>query len=248
MDSKEDIIGWIATVVSMYFYINPIIPFIKVFKKKLKYEDTPIISITINYVNCLCWFVYGDMIYSHPIKYCHLIGGIICLIFIATYLIYEIRQYLLDAILNALIIFTGSWAAYRAFTMIIDDDLIIGKICIGTSCICILYQILLIFKVCKKKNYTLINIYNIWIGIAINVLWIIYGIIIRDYHMYIPNIIGIGFYILQIVLYCYYKKKYPYPIMDEKSSTSTIVNESTISKINKNEETNNNQSNKIENQ
>ena len=41
--------------------------------------------------------------------------------------------------------------------------------------------------------------------------------------------------------------------MDEKSSTSTIVNESTISKINKNEETtininNNNQSNKIENQ
>ena len=233
MGSKEDIIGWIATVLSIYFYINLIIPFIKVFKKKLKYEDTPIISIIINYVNCLCWFVYGDMIYSHPIKYCHLIGGIICLIFISIYLIYETRKYLLDSILNALIIFSVSRATYRVFTMIIEDDLIIGKVCIGTSCICILCEILLIFKACTKKNYKLINIYNIWIYIASKTLWIIYGIIICDYYVHIPNIIGIGIDILQIVLYCYYKKKYPFPIIDEKSLNSAIVNKNIISKIKK---------------
>ena len=59
MDKVQEIFGWIATCLTMCFYISPVFPFINVFKNKLNYEDTPIIVVTTSYLNCFCWYIYG---------------------------------------------------------------------------------------------------------------------------------------------------------------------------------------------
>ena len=210
MDSVEDVFGWIATCLTMCFYISPVIPFINVFKGKITYEDTPGVLITASYANCFCWYIYGDMIFSDQVKICNGIGAVssLCLIFI--YLAYEIRKYTLDAILNALIILTGSYAVYRGLTIVVDDDAVVGKICNVTAIIVFLSPILIIYRVLKEKyNYYLIPIYTAWVSLFSTGCWIIYGIMISDVYIMIPNIIGIILAVIQITVFIIFKKKNP---------------------------------------
>ena len=222
MDSVEDVFGWIATCLTMCFYISPVIPFINVFKGKITYEDTPGVLITASYVNCFCWYIYGDMIFSDQVKICNGIGAVssLCLIFI--YLAYEIRKYTLDAILNALIILTGSYAVYRGLTIVVDDDAVVGKICNVTAIIVFLSPILIIYRVLKEKyNYYLIPIYTALVSLFSTSCWVVYGIMISDVYIMIPNIIGIILAIIQIVVFTICKKKYP-TIPSKERETSAI--------------------------
>ena len=116
--------------------------------------------VTSCYVNYFCWYVYGDMIFSIQIKYGYLIGSFIFGILIVIYLYFEIKKNLIDSILNALILITGTWALYRALTIIIDDDRVVGKICIGTAIIVYVQPMQILYKVIKEKNYVFIQIYN----------------------------------------------------------------------------------------
>ena len=228
MDSVEDVFGWIATCLTMCFYISPVIPFINVFKGKITYEDTPGVLITASYVNCFCWYIYGDMIFSDQVKICNGIGAVssLCLIFI--YLVYEIRKYTLDAILNALIIITGSYAVYRGFTIVIDDDVIVGKICNVTAAIVYLSPLHLIYKVFRdKNNYILIPIYANIISALSTGFWILYGIAITDVYIILCYSIGLVLALLQICIYVIYKKKNP--VFGERvRDTSTIDIENNV--------------------
>ena len=225
MDKAQEIFGWVATGLTICLYISPIIPFIKVFKKKLKYEDTPIVLISTSYVNCFCWYIYGDMIFSNQIKICNMIGIILNLILICIYLIYEIKDYTLDAILNVLIIISGSLALYKGLANVINDDSIIGKICNGTAILVFLCPIRLIYKVIKDKNYVLIPNYVAYVLFMASSCWVTYGVFIKDIYVILPNAFGILLAIIQIIVYTYYKRKYP--SIEEKQLNSTIGIENT---------------------
>lgn len=225
MEEKiRELFGWTATVLTMCFYISPIIPFIHLFRGKINYEDTPAIVVTSSYVNCFCWFIYGQLIYSDQIKICNLIGAISSFALVCIYLLYEIKKYTLDAILNFIIIVSGSYAIYRGFTIVIEDDSIIGKICIATSCIVFLSPIQILFRVMREKNYNLIPIYSAFISSIATSCWVVYGIFMTDINVIFPNFIGIILALLQIIIFTRYKKKYT--TIDEKEPTSTIGIES----------------------
>jgi lipid-A-disaccharide synthase-like uncharacterized protein len=210
------------TVIS---FLTPVFPFLNVIKGKLNFEDAPIISVTTCYVNYFCWYVYGDMIFSDQLKYGYVIGSCIFGLLIVIYLIFEIRKYLVDTILNALILITGTWALYRALTIIIDDDRVVGKICIGTAIIVYVQPMQIIYKVIKEKNYGFIPIYNCYLSFLSSVCWLVYGIFITDFYVVFPYAIGIILSLVQIVIYLNYQKKYP--IIGERDFSSTIGIETT---------------------
>ena len=216
----QDAFGWVATCLTMSFYISPIFPFINVLKGKLNYEDTPGVLVTSIYINCFCWYIYGDTIFSDPIKICNLIGAMISFFLMLIYLAYEIKKYTVDAVLNILIIFTGSYAVYKGFTIMIDDDTIIGKICFGTSCLVFFTPIQLIYKVSKEKNYNLIPIYFSCATFFSSCFWIIHGVFIKDLYIVFPNVIGIILSKIQIFIFLKYKRKYPG--IGEREASSTI--------------------------
>ena len=64
------------------------------------------------------------MIFSDQLKYTYIIGSGINLVLMIIYLAYEVKKYLVDSILNTLILITDTLALYRALTIIIDDDMI----------------------------------------------------------------------------------------------------------------------------
>ena len=223
-EKLREYFGWGATALTIFLYIFPIFPFINVLKGKISYEDTPIIIVTANFVNCFCWYIYGDIIFSDQIKICYLIGSISNSILIMIYLGYEVKKFPIDAVLNALIMITGSYAIYKGFTTVVEDDSVIGRICVAASCVVFLSPVHLIYKVMRAKNYNLIPIYTAFILAPSSLCWIIYGVFITDFYVILPNVIGIILATIQIVIFFKYKRNFPG--IGEKENTATIDIES----------------------
>ena len=235
MDTIQECFGWIAAGLNICYYLTPAIPFLNVLKGKLNFEDTPGVYVTCCYVNCFIWFIYGDMIFSDQVKISNIIASIICLIFMIIYLAYELKKYFIDSILNTLILITGSWAVYRALTIVIDDDRVVGNICIGTTLIVFLSPIQIMYKVFKEKNYNLIPVLSTVIYFFNCLFWFIYAIFIKDFYLAFPNILGMILSALEITLYLNCKRRYPG--IGEKDNIGTIDIVTTGNDENKKEET-----------
>ena len=235
MDTVQEGIGWAAGCFTVLYYLAPVLPFINVLKGKISFEDTPGVFVTTCYVNCFIWYIYGDMIFSDQVKYANMAAACVSLCLMVMYLIYELRKYLVDSILNALILITGTWAVYRALTIIIDDDRIIGKICIGTTLVVYLSPMQVLYKVIKEKNYMFIPIRSAWVYLLACIGWIAYGIFITDFYLICPHVAGVILSLIQIVIFYNYKRKFP--AIGEKDFSSTIGIEKTGNEDTKNEET-----------
>ena len=235
MDIVQEAVGWICCGLTVLYYSAPCLQFLDVLKGKMNFEESPGVFVTTCYVNCFIWYIYGDMIFSDQIKYAHFISACISLLMMAIYLIFELKKYLVDSILNALILITGSWAVYRALTIIIDDDRIVGKICFATSFIVYLTPISIVYKVIREKNFLIIPKISACIFLLASIGWIVFGVLISDIYVVCPHAFGAILSLIQIIIFLNFKKKYP--TIGEKEISSTIGIESTGSDEKKENET-----------
>ena len=234
MDTFQEVIGWVACGLNVLYHLAPVSPFFRVLRGKLNFEDTPGVFVTTCYVNCFVWYIYGDMIFSDQVKFSFGIAACASLALIVIYLLFELKKYTIDSILNALILLTGTWAVYRALTIIIDDDRIVGKICIGTAIVMYLTPIQIVYRVIKEKNYILIPICSAFIYLLTSIAWIIYGVLITDMYLICTHGAGVILSLVQIIVYCNFRSKYP--AIGDKDFTSTIGIESSGMEETKKEE------------
>ena len=223
--SLEDAFGWIGACLTVAFLISPIIPFINVLKGQIDYEDTPTDLIGISYLNCLAWNIYGNLLDSQQIKFCTSIGFFICLFFIIIYISYEIKRHIIDAILNILILYTGSRAINRILTVFFPDYYIVGKICICTTMAFFIYPLNLIYKVLKEKNHKFIPFIPAIFYILSGICWFSYGLMKKDFHVIISSFVGVIIGIGQVIIKYYYKRNYS--MIKRNIETSNINFEST---------------------
>jgi solute carrier family 50 protein (sugar transporter) len=233
IDLIKQCIGWLAGCLKVCYYIYPSAPFIQVIKGKLNYENTPGLYATICYINCIIWFIYGEFIFDNKIKYSNFISSCISCVLIIIYIIYELKRYLTDSILNALLLITGTWAGYRALTVLIEDYKFIGKLGIITSILEYITPIQLVYSAITEKYYILIQIYAAWVNFFACGFWIIYGIFLSDFYIIFPNLIGIVISLIQIFVHAKYKKKYPVIGTNNLISNESTLNNFKTSELNK---------------
>jgi len=226
IDDVNEGIAYVAAFFTVLYYIPKVAPFINVIQGMVNFENTPGFQITICYINCLFWFLYGDLLFSDQMRIGYMVACIICLISMGIYLVYEIRKYFVDSVLNFLILVSSSWGAYRYFTVEFDDDVFLGRICIASSILVHSITIYNIYRVIKTKSFKLIHINNSIIHLLAVICWCTYGIIDKDRFIYIPYGIGVLLCLMEIFLYKKYKKKYS-SSFGEKSFISTIGIETT---------------------
>ena len=234
MDKAQEISGWIGAGLTILSFLFPVCTYINVIKGKLSYDNTPSFLVITSYINYFCMYVYGDMVFSDQVKYAYMVGSIINCLLMSIYLVYEIRKFLVDTILNILLIITGTWALYRCLTIMIDDDRIVGKICILTFFIVYITPIQILYKVIKEKNYNLIPKNNCWVAFFASIFWIIYSIYISDFYILFANIINALINLAQIVVYINLSIKYP--AIGKKEFSSTIGIETTSNEEDKKED------------
>lgn len=224
IDDANECIAWAAAFFTVAYYIPKISPFINVLQGMISFEDTPGFNISICYINSLLWFLYGELLFSDQMKYGYMVTFFICLISLCIYIIYEIKKYLFDSVLDFLILALGSWGIYKYFTFEFDDDALLGKICISSSVIVYFYHLYILYRVIKEKNINLIHYYNTIIHFLALLCWCIYGIIDKDYYIKISYAIGVITSIAEIIVYNYYKRKFQISINKSNISTIGILN------------------------
>ena len=190
--------GWAASGLTIILNILPIVSFINFHLKKTSFEKIPSTRIFTNYATCFCWFFYGSMLFNNLIRFTYMIGMVISLLFIVLYISIEFTKYLLDSILNSIIVILGSISFNDYFGHIILDDKIVGRICLFVSVASSLSKVPNIYSGFVQKNHLLIPVNYSVISFPAYFCWIIYGLIIDNIYILISNIIGITISIIQI--------------------------------------------------
>jgi len=205
-DVVGEIFGWVGTALATYFYISPVVPFIKLIKGEITYKESPGVLLLCSFMNCILWVDYGLLQNNFQVYFANGLGGSITLIFITIFLIYvsELRigfSLLYNFILIAVITGISLLCFY-----------IVPSNITGTAAM--IFNVLMyaapgekIMTVCKTGNYNLIPIWSTIGGTACSTSWGIFGVYKKDLNLIIPNVLGVIFSILQIVVFLIFKNK-----------------------------------------
>jgi len=233
-----DIVGYASIGLSCCFYLSLSIPFFNVLRCKLNFEYTPIALVNTIYVDCVSWYIYGTKLSCDQIILGHKIGACCSLILICIYLAFELRKYLVDTILNALILILGTLVLHKGLSMVIEDAQMVGKICIGTKLITFCIPALMVFRVFKEKNYGLISLNNTFICCGACAAWCLFGKCTNDINAMCANGIAVLLCLVQICVYFSFKNKYSYVGNTNMVIDTSTATEETKTSMNVDEESN----------
>ena len=199
---------YLPSSLTILLNILPIITFINFFFNKASFETIPISRMITNYVNSIAFFFYSSIIFNIQVRFANLVSAIISLVLILIYFYLELSRYLVDAILNFIILVLGTSCCYQWLSKIIIEEKIVGPIYLITNLTTILIQMQYIYEGICKKNYMLIPITFDSISFPCYFSWIVYGILINDIYITSTNIICSIVYITQILIYFHYRNLY----------------------------------------
>jgi solute carrier family 50 protein (sugar transporter) len=202
-DIVGDIFGWAGTVICLYFFISPVVPFFKVLSGKLDYKDAPGVLLIMSFMNCVLWAIYGLVKNTFQVYFANGIGGSITLIFITIYFIYLGKRNLGIALLFNIGLLAVVFGLVLLFYFIVNPDV--------TGYVAMFFNILMyaapgekIAQVIKTQNFRLIPIFSTVGGFLCSLCWLMFGIYKNDWKLYVPNALGLVFAVLQITIYLIY--------------------------------------------
>ena len=206
--SADKIFGWLSACLSIFIFIVSIKVSISSFRVKGKYKTIPFymrIENILNYFVCSSWLIYSYIFNNIHLFSCSLIGTIFFFLWIIfIYLIYFRKiscfKYLTFIILALiyipfiLFLFGFSWS-------------IGGPICVTFNIISFFPSILMLKEVIITKNYRLIKIKLNLLKLLAHLCWFIYGFIIININIVIPNVIGFIITFVSASFWNIFKKK-----------------------------------------
>ena len=209
-DLIGNVFGIIGSFIALYFFFAPIVPILKLIRGESSVKDTPGILLICSFLNCILWAMYG-LLKDRFLQYApNGLGGSITLIWITIYLIYLAEKKIHFALLYNFCLIACVMGLCLLFYFVIDAE-ITGKIVLIFNVLMYAAPGEKMYTVCKTGNYKLIPIWSTIGAAACSGCWLIYGIVVKDINVIIPNALGIICSIIQLIVYSIYRKKDPTP-------------------------------------
>ncbi len=213
-----DVFGWTASILSVILYASPFPKYLKLCKKKIRFNDTPNLKVLGNYIIGINWFIYAYLIKNIHIFVSYLAACFFSIIFVATFILFLAKVKLFKALIFTVILLLYTIVTYLLLAILIKNTNVIGYICITFTLFTFVYPITLIKNVIKFRNYKFIPIQLCVINLIVTTCWIIYGFMIINFHVIIPNFIGMIFTLILMFIWNIFKKRKP--IVEEVSNYS----------------------------
>jgi solute carrier family 50 protein (sugar transporter) len=216
-DFVGNIFGWVGTGISLFFYIAPVVPFLKLIKGEITCKESPGILLICSFMNCILWGDYGLLLDRFLIYLANGIGGVITLIWIVIFIIHYVEKRFAMALLYNLILTIAIVGIALLFFFIVPYQ-VTGKIAMVFNVLMYASPGEKMITVFRTGNYKLIPIWSTLGGIACSACWMIYGIYLMDWNQIIPNGLGVLFSIFQVIVFLFYKLKNGNEVKDAESS------------------------------
>ncbi|CAI9785047.1 unnamed protein product [Fraxinus pennsylvanica] len=219
--------GILGNIISICVYLAPLPTFKRICREKSTtgFASLPyVVALFSSTVWMYYAFLKGNAILLISINS---FGFIIETIYIALYLVYaskNIRYHtimllgLLDVVVFA-IIFLVSFFIFNGNTRI----LVIGWICVAVSVCVFAAPLSIVFKVVRTRSVEFMPFFLSFFLTLSAVMWFAYGVLQKDLCIALPNVLGFGLGLVQMLLYGIYRKSKPV-IIEEKKLPEHVMN------------------------
>jgi uncharacterized protein with PQ loop repeat len=186
----DEIVSWTATILGFGLKASPIVLFYQIAVGNKKIEIVPEMLIICNVLSAELWFSYWIRIKTKmaPIVSSS-VSFVLGVIFSIIYLFYfsqkKCSKLFIYIIMECIAI------ALLYYTLSLTEIKIVGFIANCVNILNFISPAQRIVRVCREKNYSLIPIATTVLGCISSFLWLVFGILINDYNVMIPNTISV---------------------------------------------------------
>ncbi|XP_076897478.1 bidirectional sugar transporter SWEET9-like [Bidens hawaiensis] len=222
--------GLLGNVVSFMVFLAPIPTFYKVYKKKSTegFQSAPYV---VGLFSAMLWIYYAFLKTNVVLLITiNSVGCFIETLYICFFLFYapkKARMESLKLIILLIVVGFGLIVILTQFLHGLTHGVIVGWICLVFSLCVFVAPLGVVRQVIKTKS---VEYMPILLSVALTlsvVMWFFYGLLLGDFNIAIPNVLGFTFGIIQIILYFMYKNK----TSDKKISTCEAKNSEMEQKI-----------------
>ena len=220
----DEIVSWTATILGFGLKASPIVLFYQIAVGNKKIEIVPEMLIICNVLSAELWFSYWIRIKTKmaPIVSSS-VSFVLGVIFSIIYLFYfsqkKCSKLFIYVIMECIAI------ALLYYTLSLTEIKIVGFIANCVNILNFISPAQRIVRVCREKNYSLIPIATTVLGCISSFLWLVFGILINDYNVMIPNTISVLIALFNTSIwfyfYCTTKEKKEKPKENEEEMIET---------------------------
>ncbi|XP_076898526.1 bidirectional sugar transporter N3-like [Bidens hawaiensis] len=212
--------GLLGNIVSFMVFLAPIPTFYKVYKKKSTegFQSAPYV---VGLFSAMLWIYYA-MLKTNVLLLITInsFGIVIETVYICFFLFYAPKKARMESLkLIVLLIVVGFGLivfSTQFFASGVTLGVIVGWICLVFSLCVFVAPLGVVRQVIKTKT---VEYMPILLSVALTlsaVMWFFYGLLLGDFNIAIPNVLGFTFGIIQIILY--YKYRNNKPVSNKKMS------------------------------
>ncbi|MFS7971425.1 putative SWEET sugar transporter [Helianthus anomalus] len=218
--------GLLGNVVSFMVFLAPIPTFYKAYKKKSTegFQSAPYV---VGLFSAMLWIYYALL--KTNVMLLITINSVGCFIetlYICFFLFYAPKKARMESLKLIVLLIVVGFGLIVALTQFLASGVtrgvIVGWICLVFSLCVFVAPLGVVRQVIKTKS---VEYMPILLSVALTlsaVMWFFYGLLLGDFNIAIPNVLGFIFGVLQMILYYMYKNKKP--VADEKITTSEAKN------------------------
>uniref|UniRef100_A0A3Q7H285 Bidirectional sugar transporter SWEET n=1 Tax=Solanum lycopersicum TaxID=4081 RepID=A0A3Q7H285_SOLLC len=205
-----NVLGFIFGILQMILYVMP--TFYKMYKKKSTegYQSIPYI---VALFSAMLWIYYAFLKTNTTLLITiNTFGCFVEIMYIGFYLFYASKEARVQTVKLLLLLVVGGFGAIVLVSQFLFEGAVrvqvVGCICLICSLCVFVAPLCIVRQVIKTKSVEYMPfLLSVFLTLSA-VMWFFYGILLEDFNIAIPNVLGFIFGILQMVLYVmYYNKK-----------------------------------------
>ncbi|KAL3617579.1 hypothetical protein CASFOL_037900 [Castilleja foliolosa] len=210
MNQLAFVFGLLGNIVSFMVFLSPMPTFYQIYKKKSTegYQSVPYV---VGLFSAMLWIYYAFL--KPDTTLLITINSVGCLVqsaYICFYIFYAKRNTRVQTLrallclnvigLGLIVLLTHFYAkeSYRAD--------IVGWICLVFSLCVFVAPLFVVRQVIRTKSVEYMPFLLSFFLTLSAIMWFFYGLLLKDYNIAIPNVLGFIFGVLQMVLYAIYRK------------------------------------------
>ncbi|XP_020262619.1 bidirectional sugar transporter SWEET13-like [Asparagus officinalis] len=201
--------GLLGNLISFMVYLSPIPTFYRIYKKKTT-EGFQSVPYVVALFSAMLWIYYAFIkTNEYLLITINTFGCFIETIYIAMYLMYAPRKAKVYTAKIMLLINVGLFSLIVLSTLLLakghNRQKLLGWLCVGFAVSVFAAPLSIIKLVIKTKSVEFMPFSLSFFLTLSAVVWFSYGFLIKDIYVAIPNILGFGFGVVQMVMYIIYK-------------------------------------------
>lgn len=206
--------GLLGNVVSFMVFLAPVPTFYQIYKKKST-EGFQSVPYVVGLFSAMLWIYYAFLKPNTTLLITiNSVGVFIETIYIVMFLVYATKKAKMQTVkLIVLLIVCGYGFIILSTEFLVKKSAqrcnVVGWICLIFSLCVFVAPLGIMRKVIKTKSVEYMPfLLSLFLTLSA-VMWFFYGLLLHDYYIAVPNVLGFAFGIIQMVLYGIYKNAKP---------------------------------------